>query len=78
MAAGQKVYPRATVRKIVKAHSKCNVSKTVDSLIFLDYSLFLQTLMREASINARQAGERGLSMNSVKKVTEETLAKYKG
>lgn len=33
MAAGQKLYPRATVKKIVKAHSKRNVSKNVDILV---------------------------------------------
>ncbi|KAF4628179.1 hypothetical protein G7Y89_g9971 [Cudoniella acicularis] len=70
MATGQKLYPRATVKKIVKAHSKRNVTKNVDVLIFLDYALFLQTLMKEAGINAKQAGERGISAKSVKKVTE--------
>ncbi|EPE34978.1 Histone-fold containing protein [Glarea lozoyensis ATCC 20868] len=78
MAAGQKLYPRATVKKIVKAHSNRNVSKNVDVLIFLDYALFLQTLMKEATINAKQAGERGVSAKSVKKVTELSLAKFKG
>jgi hypothetical protein len=39
MAAGQKLYPRATVKKIVKAHSKRNVSKNVDVLVgFVDAS----------------------------------------
>jgi hypothetical protein len=33
MATGQKLYPRATVKKIVKAHSKRNVSKNVDVLV---------------------------------------------
>jgi hypothetical protein len=33
MAGGQKLYPRATVKKIVKAHSKCSVSKNVDVLV---------------------------------------------
>lgn len=33
MAPGQKLYPRATVKKIVKAHSKCNVSKNVDVMV---------------------------------------------
>jgi hypothetical protein len=33
MAAGQKLYPRATVKKIVKAHSKRNFSKNVDVLV---------------------------------------------
>lgn len=27
------MYPRATVKKIVKAHSKCNVSKNVDVMV---------------------------------------------
>ncbi|KAK2629386.1 hypothetical protein QTJ16_000206 [Diplocarpon rosae] len=78
MATGQKLYPRATVKKIVKAHSKRNISKNSDVLIFLDYVLFLQTLIKESTINARGAGERGISAKSVKKVTEVALAKFKG
>ncbi|KAM3077344.1 hypothetical protein ACMFMG_006694 [Clarireedia jacksonii] len=78
MAAAQKLYPRATLKKIVKAHSKRNLSKNVDVLIFLDYVLFLETLMKEAGINAKRAGERGISAKSVKKVTESALSKFKG
>ncbi|KAI1634171.1 hypothetical protein F4809DRAFT_619886 [Biscogniauxia mediterranea] len=78
MAPGQKMYPRATVKKIVKAHSKCNVSKNVDVMMFLDYALFMQTLMKEAAIDSKQAGERSISAKSVKKVTADTLAKFKG
>jgi hypothetical protein len=33
MAGAQKLYPRATVKKIVKAHSRRNVSKNVDVLV---------------------------------------------
>jgi hypothetical protein len=33
MAAGQKLYPRATLKKIVKAHSNKNVSKNVDVMV---------------------------------------------
>ncbi|KAF7956715.1 hypothetical protein EAE96_004045 [Botrytis aclada] len=78
MATGQKLYPRANLKKIVKAHSKRNLTKNVDVLIFLDYMLFLETLMKEAGINAKQAGERGISAKSIKKVTELSLSKYKG
>jgi len=78
MASGQKLYPRATVKKIVKAHSKKNVTKNVDVMIFLDYALFLQTLIREAGINAKQSGERTISTKSIKKVTEMSLNKFKG
>jgi hypothetical protein len=38
MAAGQKLYPRATVKKIVKAHSNRNITKNVDVLVGLDAS----------------------------------------
>ncbi|MCJ1254347.1 hypothetical protein MMC24_002162 [Lignoscripta atroalba] len=70
MAPTQKLYPRATVKKIIKAHSKRNVSKSVDILIFLDYTLFLQDLIREASIHAKKNGEKSISAGGVKKVTE--------
>ncbi|KAL3427536.1 hypothetical protein PVAG01_01045 [Phlyctema vagabunda] len=78
MATGQKLYPRATVKKIVKAHSNRNLSRNVDVLIFLDYTLFLQTLMKEAVLDAKQHGEKGISAKSVKKVTETALSKFKG
>ncbi|KAI0457309.1 hypothetical protein F5B21DRAFT_465039 [Xylaria acuta] len=78
MAPGQKMYPRATVKKIVKAHSKCNVSRNVDVMIFLDYVLFMQTLVKEAAIDSKQAGERNISAKSIRKATPDTLAKFKG
>ncbi|KAK0740780.1 hypothetical protein B0T18DRAFT_440307 [Schizothecium vesticola] len=78
MAPGQKLYPRATVRKVVKAHSGCNVSKNVDVMIFLDYMLFMQDLMKEATIEAKQGGERGVTARSINKVTKKTLSKFKG
>ncbi|KAH8769024.1 hypothetical protein F5883DRAFT_417804 [Diaporthe sp. PMI_573] len=78
MAPGQKMYPRATVKKIVKAHSNCNVSKNVDVTMFLDYLVFMQTLVKEAGIESKQSGERGITARSVKKTTGNTLAKFKG
>jgi histone H3/H4 len=35
-------YPRAAVRKIVKAHSQKRVSRNVDALVYLDYVLFIE------------------------------------
>ncbi|KAK4640195.1 hypothetical protein QC761_604860 [Podospora bellae-mahoneyi] len=75
---GHKLYPRATVKKIVKAHSNCSVSKNADVMIFLDYMLFMQNLVKEASIEAKKGGERGITARSVKKVTADSLAKFKG
>ncbi|KAK4102023.1 hypothetical protein N658DRAFT_44197 [Parathielavia hyrcaniae] len=76
--AGQKLYPRATVKKIVKAHSNRNMSKNADVMMFLDYMLFMQTLMKEAAIEAKQGGERGITARSVRKVTADSLAKFRG
>ncbi|KAL2007637.1 hypothetical protein VTN00DRAFT_7619 [Thermoascus crustaceus] len=78
MPATQKLYPRATVKRIVKAHSNRSVSKNADILIFLDYMLFMQELMREASIQSRRSGEKNISAKSVRKVTEGTLRKFRG
>ncbi|KAJ4019117.1 hypothetical protein NW766_002818 [Fusarium irregulare] len=78
MALGKKPYPKATVKKIIKAHSNHNIKKNADVTIFLDYILFMETLVKEAAIQSKQSGERGLSARSVKKVTRDTLTKFKG
>ncbi|PSN68169.1 hypothetical protein BS50DRAFT_573129 [Corynespora cassiicola Philippines] len=72
------LYPRGTVKKIVKAHSNRPLSKNVDILIFLNYALFMQELVKEAGIKSKQAGERGVSARSVRKVREQCLRKFKG
>ncbi|CAN9345069.1 unnamed protein product [Alternaria sp. RS040] len=72
------LHPRGTVKKIVKAHSNRQMSKNVDILIYLNYALFMQELINEASIKSKQRGERALSARSVKRVSEDVLRKYKG
>ncbi|KAF8246640.1 hypothetical protein K440DRAFT_630799 [Wilcoxina mikolae CBS 423.85] len=71
-------YPRTVLKRTIKAHTSLNVSKNVDILLYLDYVLFMQELMREASIKARQRGSASISPGDVKKVAETTLAKFKG
>ncbi|EJT71652.1 hypothetical protein GGTG_10907 [Gaeumannomyces tritici R3-111a-1] len=77
MAPGQKLYPRATVKRIIKAESDCNVSKDADVTVFVDYIRFLQTVVNEAVIESKRAGEKGITPRSVKKVTADSLAKFK-
>merc|ERR1712137_915444 len=67
------LYPRGTVKKIVKAHSNRQVSKNVDILIYLNYALFMQELINEASIKSKQRGEKGVSARSVNRVSEDVL-----
>ncbi|EEH21291.2 hypothetical protein PABG_03522 [Paracoccidioides brasiliensis Pb03] len=78
MVLAPKIYPRATVKRIVKAHTKRNISKNADVLIFLDYMLFMEELMREASIRSRRSGEKAISAKNIRKVAEGTLRKFKG
>ncbi|KAF1926518.1 uncharacterized protein M421DRAFT_6802 [Didymella exigua CBS 183.55] len=72
------LYPRATLKKIVKAHANRPLSRNVDILIYLNYMLFVQELMREAGIRAKMAGERGVSAKGIRRVREGCLRRAKG
>ncbi|KAI1039289.1 hypothetical protein LB505_007415 [Fusarium chuoi] len=50
MALGKKPYPKATVKKIIKAHSNHNLKKNADVTIFLDYVLFMETYESDESL----------------------------
>ncbi|KAI5292752.1 hypothetical protein KEM52_006091 [Ascosphaera acerosa] len=76
--AVRKLYPRATVKRIVKAHTRRNLSKNADVLIFLAYMMFMQELMREAMIQSRRHRESTISARSVRRVVEATLRKFQG
>ncbi|KAL6243970.1 hypothetical protein RBB50_008839 [Rhinocladiella similis] len=80
MATGKKSYPRATLRKIIKAHSRKNVSRGVDSLVYLNYVLFIEDsrLMQNATRKARNDGEKSIAAKDIRKVTMTTLRRFKG
>ncbi|PHH67613.1 hypothetical protein CDD82_1275 [Ophiocordyceps australis] len=78
MALGKKPYPKATVKKITKAHSGLSIKKNTDVTIYLSYILFMSSLVKEASICSKQSGDKGLTARSVRKATRDTLAKFKG
>ncbi|OAA69997.1 hypothetical protein LEL_09813 [Akanthomyces lecanii RCEF 1005] len=76
---GAKAYPKSTLKKIVKAHSNHTLKKDADVSIYLNYVLFMERyLIKEAAIQSKQSGERGLTTRSVKKATRDILAKFKG
>ncbi|KAI5787070.1 hypothetical protein EDC01DRAFT_631451 [Geopyxis carbonaria] len=52
-------YPRAVLKSTIKAHSSMGVSRNTDIYAYLDYVLFVQELIREASIRARARGAAG-------------------
>ncbi|KAK9468765.1 hypothetical protein V1512DRAFT_257825 [Lipomyces arxii] len=74
-----RLYPRSTLRKIVKKHaSGCKISKSADILIYLDYLLFLEELLKEANIEVRQNGEKVLRQRHIESVTDKVLQRFKG
>ncbi|KAK7902381.1 hypothetical protein LTR67_002026 [Exophiala xenobiotica] len=78
MASGKKSYPRATLRKILKAHSRKKVGKGVDSLVYLDYVLFIEELMQNATRKARMDGEKTIAAKDIRKATMTSLRRFKG
>ncbi|KIV87085.1 hypothetical protein PV11_02655 [Exophiala sideris] len=78
MASAKNGYPRPTLRKIVKGHSRKNVGKSVDSLVYLNYILFIEQLMDNATRKARRDGEKVVAAKDIRKVTMTTLRRFKG
>lgn len=50
MVVAQKLYPRGTVKRIVKAHAGCNVSKNADVLVRFATPLCSQRSARRDSL----------------------------
>ena len=78
MASSKRTYPRATVRKILKAHTNKNISHHTDALVYLDFVLFMQTLMDNAVCKAKETGEKRLQAKDIRKITISTLRQFKG
>ncbi|KAK6361686.1 hypothetical protein TWF730_005400 [Orbilia blumenaviensis] len=70
-------YPRNTLRRIIKAHAGCKISKNADILIYLDYALFLEQLVKEARIDAKATGEKQITARNVKKAKDTVLKKFR-
>jgi len=72
-------YPRSTLKRTLKAHSHgLNVSKNADILLYLDYVLFMQEVMRQASLKSRERGSEIVSPSDVSRVAADALRKFKG
>ncbi|KAK5075813.1 hypothetical protein LTR70_009938 [Exophiala xenobiotica] len=78
MASSRRAYPRATLRKILQAHTNKNVSRRTDTLVYLDYILFMQKLMNNATRKAKESGENRMQAKDIRKVTISTLRQFKG
>lgn len=75
--APKTLYPRSTIKKIVKAHSSRSLRKNTDLLIFLDYNLFVQDLIQEASMSAKKEKRKVITADSIREASERSLMKFK-
>ncbi|KAL2401676.1 hypothetical protein ABEF93_007850 [Exophiala dermatitidis] len=57
------------MRRILKGHSRKTMGRGVDQLVLLDYMLFMEELLRNASRKARADGEKNIAAKNVRKVT---------
>ncbi|OLL24856.1 Centromere protein W [Neolecta irregularis DAH-3] len=74
-----KIYPRSTLKRIVKAHRpKHKIGRNVDTLMFLDLTVFMSKLIKESKLQMRESGEKSLRAIHVEKATERALAEMHG
>ncbi|TGZ77730.1 hypothetical protein EX30DRAFT_343795 [Ascodesmis nigricans] len=69
-------YPRPTLRRLIKAHTNLPQTKNTDILVYLDYVLFLQELVKDAGVRARERGASAVGEQDVRRVVEGTLRKF--
>jgi histone H3/H4 len=78
MATVPKKLPRATLRKILKAHTNKNIFRDVDALVYLDYVLFIQWLLAASVKRAKKAGEKRVAAKDIRMLTVKSLKAFKG
>lgn len=78
--ANRRKPPLPTVKRILKGHSQRTVSRKVDALVYLDYILFMEELMKNAERKAKEGGDaKGkIQARDLRKVTLGTLRRFKG
>ncbi|KAF9112414.1 hypothetical protein BGX27_003419 [Mortierella sp. AM989] len=74
-----RIYPRATLRKIIHAHEPTlKLSKNVDIKIYVLYLLFLQRLVAEANRQAQLTHDSIVQSRHVSRALKMVLQQFKG
>ncbi|ERF73983.1 hypothetical protein EPUS_03797 [Endocarpon pusillum Z07020] len=68
------------VDALVRTGHRLKVAQSLRSpqQVYVDYVLFIQELMRNASRKARASGEKRIAARDIRKVTMSSLRKFKG
>lgn len=73
-----KSIPRTTLRKILKAYTTKNLSRNIDVFVYLNYIMFMRTLIQASTRKAKMAGEKRITPKIIRMVTLKTLKQFKG
>ncbi|CCD31317.1 Inner kinetochore subunit wip1 [Schizosaccharomyces pombe] len=71
-------YPKARIRRFFRQHCQRSLESSALDLVYLDYCLFLQSLLKEANIEAAKTGERRVQPEHVRSIQRKILAQFKG
>ncbi|KAJ7334362.1 hypothetical protein OS493_014673 [Desmophyllum pertusum] len=75
----KRTFPRAQQKSIIKKYqNKARFSRNADSLIYLDYILFLKRLAAESNDKAQESKEKTLQAHHVNAVLRNVLKSCKG
>lgn len=66
------------LRRILKAHSNKALARDVETIVYLDYILFVQNLLAAAIRCAKAAGERRVAAKHMRRLTAKSLREFKG
>lgn len=75
-----KVYPRASFRRHLKEYidRDMDLDKSVDVLVYLDYILFLESLLKQANIEARRIKTSAyVNRSLIQHAAKNTLEKFR-
>ncbi|CDO55637.1 conserved hypothetical protein [Geotrichum candidum] len=74
-----RLYPKSTFKRSIKEYSDgAPLTKNADALLYLDYVLFLKSLIQKAEEEAADSNEKQISRRHIEKHIQDTLREFKG
>ncbi|EPY51841.1 hypothetical protein SPOG_05751 [Schizosaccharomyces cryophilus OY26] len=71
-------YPKSRMKRMLRQQAERPIDDSAVDLVYLDYCLFLQSLLKEANIEAERTGEKKIQPIHIQNVKRKILARYRG
>ncbi|EEB08930.2 hypothetical protein SJAG_05321 [Schizosaccharomyces japonicus yFS275] len=72
------IYPKSRLKRLVKQKTNRPIENGALDLMYMDYCIFLQTLLKESNIEAAKEKEKQIQASHIERAENETLAKFRG